>query len=356
MSSNNFVNNFDLIRLVAATQVVVYHSIKHFDIIIPYGWNTLYEIGKLFPGVPIFFTLSGFLIYWSLSRNSNMKKYAINRSLRIFPALWFCFFITLLELIFFDVINLEDVFTLDFWYWTFAQLTIFQFWIPDLLRDFGVGHPNGSLWTIPVELQFYAVLPMLFFISKRKKNAQSKSLFYGVVLVVFFLIGLYIQTFPKEQTLTKLLRVSILPYLYNFLIGVLLFVNFDRLKKYIEGTFFLWILAYIAFSYWNTYWLDTSDELWKSGLFQLSNDLLLGLTILSAAYSYKTLSNSLLHGYDISYGVYIYHMLVVNALLSLGGFGSYYSLVLTIVITYSLATFSWVFIEKRSLQLKSKFK
>ena len=33
---------------------------------------------------------------------------------------------------------------------------------PDFLRGYGVGVLNGSLWTIPVELQFYALVPLIY--------------------------------------------------------------------------------------------------------------------------------------------------------------------------------------------------
>lgn len=41
----------------------------------------------LFPGVPIFFFISGFLISKSFEENSVLKEYALNRILRIYPGL-----------------------------------------------------------------------------------------------------------------------------------------------------------------------------------------------------------------------------------------------------------------------------
>ena len=54
-------NNFDLIRLVAASQVVLFHGLEHLG---PSGvtHSVLGEALSWFPGVPIFFVVSGFLI------------------------------------------------------------------------------------------------------------------------------------------------------------------------------------------------------------------------------------------------------------------------------------------------------
>ena len=93
-------NNFDLLRLIAATQVVILHTIGHLEI---NNLNKFTNILSYFPGVLMFFTISGFLIFSSFDRNKDLKKYFINRFLRLFPALWFCFIITLGLLLFFNI-------------------------------------------------------------------------------------------------------------------------------------------------------------------------------------------------------------------------------------------------------------
>ena len=60
------LNNFDLIRLFAATQVAISHISSHLEIAIP-GLSFL----SYFPGVPIFFFISGYLIYQSFA---NLKE------------------------------------------------------------------------------------------------------------------------------------------------------------------------------------------------------------------------------------------------------------------------------------------
>ena len=53
------VNNFDLLRLLAATEVIFDHYYQHLKLPIS---HTALKILYLFPGVPVFFVISGYLI------------------------------------------------------------------------------------------------------------------------------------------------------------------------------------------------------------------------------------------------------------------------------------------------------
>ena len=77
-------NNFDLIRLIAAAQVMVHHSINHFHLRGP--WRNIYEVIDAIPGVPIFFFVSGFLIVQSYESQSDrrIRNFFRNRTLRIY--------------------------------------------------------------------------------------------------------------------------------------------------------------------------------------------------------------------------------------------------------------------------------
>lgn len=57
-------NNFDLLRLVAATQVALLHGMDHLGV--PH--NPVTQVLAWLPGVPAFFFISGFLISASKGR------------------------------------------------------------------------------------------------------------------------------------------------------------------------------------------------------------------------------------------------------------------------------------------------
>ena len=149
------INNFDLIRLIAALQVAFHHSLAYLKIEHKYF---LVEISALFPGVPIFFFVSGFLISKSYENNSVIREYAQNRILRIYPALIVCTFMALLSVWLTGYFTNIKTSIVQVVIWIAGQISFVQFYSPHFMEGFGTGILNGSLWTITVELQFYTLV------------------------------------------------------------------------------------------------------------------------------------------------------------------------------------------------------
>ena len=342
------INNFDLIRLLAALQVVYMHSMNHLKID---GAVTVFyeQFLQYFPGVPIFFTVSGFLIFWAFDRNQNIKKYAVNRILRLYPALYVCLIITIGLLIFFSSFSLLE--NTSFYIWLAGQISIFQFYTPEILRFWGVGTPNGALWTIAVEVQFYILVPLIFLLMKKIKGAIVLFIFFILsALANFYLAGM------NENIIQKLSFVSIIPYLFNFLIGSAFYIFWNKLHKLIESKFIIWGLVYIA--YIVVFGNIVGYELHAyqmTNIFNLITTLLLSILTLSFAFSFNSLSEKLLKHNDISYGIYIYHMLVINTLVTLGLRGEIQYFIAVFPITIILSYISWKIIEKPALSLKKRF-
>jgi peptidoglycan/LPS O-acetylase OafA/YrhL len=343
-------NNFDLIRLIAAFQVLLWHGAEHLKV-----FDTLYGLLVFLfqlPGVPIFFTISGFLISYSLERNNfDLKKYFKNRSLRIFPALWLCTVFTAMLLLSFGKITVLK----DFITWFLAQISFFQFYASPSLKTWGVGHPNGSLWSIAIELQFYLILPFIvYFVGKSKKLWLS-----NVVLLVIFTLSIFIKFFYLNNTwllqheiYVKLFGNTVLIYLHFFLTGIAIYKNFDWIEKYVRGKVLIWLVIYVVYVLIVHGWLKLYTYPYDISIAGIIANTLLSLLTISFAFSYTDLSKKLLHENDISYGIYIYHMPIVNAMLSLGFVGNVWHLVFLIVLTTILAFLSWKFLEQRVLRLK----
>lgn len=336
-------NNFDLIRLIAALEVAVHHIFRHLQI----KGNIMDDGGGMavnfpFPGVIVFFVISGFLVSASLERN-NVRNYIINRVLRIVPALYIAFILTFVALAFFGYINSDTFNSLPFWLWVIGQLTLFQFYTPDLLRSYGVGCPNGSLWTIPVEFLFYLVLPIIIKLLKKRKNI-------GIVLIAVLSVvsNYYLSKFGNDSVALKLLGVSVIPYLYLFLIGSLLYYNWETVKRFFEGQAYIYIIVYIV---WTNCIAGPSYDITSVAV--LIANILLCLLVISMAYTLPKIGK-ILHGYDLSYGLYVYHMIVVNIFVHLRLCGNIGYALISLCISVVLGCLSWQFIERNALKLKSK--
>ena len=99
-----------------------------------------------------FFALSGYLLFWPFVRRDygsggaiDLRRYALDRALRILPLYYFAVALLL-------VVN-EGGGNLTQW-WRFATGT------PSFFKD-TVGTVDGPMWSLMVELQFYALLPLL---------------------------------------------------------------------------------------------------------------------------------------------------------------------------------------------------
>jgi peptidoglycan/LPS O-acetylase OafA/YrhL len=346
-------NNFDLLRLLAAFQVFYFHS--NFHLRIPVGDIAVRvnEVVDFFPGVPIFFVISGFLISRSYERSRTLGAYARNRFLRIYPALWVCFLVSLAMLAAVGFLQTTLVATPRFAVWVAAQLTLFQVYNPDFLRSFGMGVLNGSLWTIPVELGFYVALPIVYAVVRRLPRAAG-DLVLGAIALVSYSVWHFAINHPGHDTVlwVKMLLVSPAAYFYMFLFGVLFHRRFEQVRRLFEGRLLLWSVAYLALMLLQDAVFGPARK--TSYPLVLMGNLTLAFWTMSFAFTGKTLSERILRGNDISYGLYIYHALVLNVLIHYGAIGRPVYVILAGGVSLSLAAFSWRLIESPVLKLKKR--
>jgi peptidoglycan/LPS O-acetylase OafA/YrhL len=178
-------------------------------------------------------------------------------------------------------------------------------------------------------------------------------LFLLVALSVLANIG--VGFLVKESMLHKLSNVFILPYFYYFLIGVLLYKKWTAFAKYFEGKFLVWIVVYVSYFvvFGNLLHFNISSY-WITNPFKIISDFLLICSVMSFAFTKKNLSHRLLKGNDVSYGVYIYHMLLINSFLYFGWQKDIRHLLLVLILSILAGYLSWITIEKRFLRRKEK--
>ncbi len=336
-------NNFNLIRFFAALQVAIVHSAGYLNVDTQY-LNFL----DLFPGVPIFFFISGFLIIKSFKKikKNKLKNFFYNRILRIYPGLYFCFILTCLSILFSQHLKTVDVNYYQLSLWLVTQLSFFQFYNPDFLRGYGVGVANGSLWTISVEIQFYLLTFFIYLLLSKYKKLLM------VVFSAFIFLNILNAVFNDKTTFfLKLFNVSFLPWLYMFLWGCYLESNKILQKKIKNFNIFIIIFIFIILNYFSSqFQLDMFRG--KTTPLNPVEFFFLSIVIFKIAYVKIKIPENFFVRNDISYGVYLYHMPIVNFFIYKNLTKSYSSLTFCLILTILFSIISWKVIEKPFLNLK----
>lgn len=230
----------------------------------------------------------------------------------------------------------------SFWIWVATSLTFFQFYNPDFLRGYGVGAINGSLWTIAVELQFYALVPIIFITFNKYKNTGLAAF---LVLVLINVANTFFNT--RESIIEKLIDVSFAPWVYMFIFGAYVSTNKLLQKRILSINLIFLLSAYIF-----TYYLSRRYDLGAGNGINIVCFVILGCLILKLANTRPALSRKILRNNDISYGVYIYHMPIVNFFVFNGYIGATANFVMVMALAYALSFSSWKLVERPALGLK----
>lgn len=183
MQTNNRNHLIDLLRIIAASVVVVFHfnqPIKHID-----NWyRNFCKFGYL--GVPIFFIISGYCILIALQHSKKPSEFIIRRFFRIFPPYWFslavtCVIILLLKII----IGVNSAATLPKSISGVAA-TICLLTTPVTKTPI----INWVYWTLPYEVFFYLVIFVCSFFKKQ---------YFTIAIIIITLSGA-ILPIPESGT------------------------------------------------------------------------------------------------------------------------------------------------------------
>lgn len=324
MDRNYNRNALDLFRIIATVQVFLGHVITHFAL--PQFTDAVYFLR----GVPILFVLCGFLAAKSLDKYG-AKEYWLRRGIRILPGFWGCILInTLIIFVLYQVPSL-----IDGGIYAVTQFLGLNFYTGGWLRGYGVGTPNGVLWTIGVQLQFFLLAPMLY--QGIKKAGFSKTL---IVIGIFTLISIVIQRCEGflPEILFKLVGVTVLPYLYFLLLGMAGWCYRDRLIPALEKVRWLLLAVYIL-------WKLAENHLGfphilDGVMYNTVTTLLVGLLVFAFGFSFKWRMKQ-----DLTYGFYLYHMVFINIAVHFGyrtlGL-NLQSVVVAMLITVLPLVFAWL--------------
>ena len=198
----NRISEIDGLRGIAATLVMLFHY--------SFVYNPDWEIGKIFHygymGVPMFFIISGFVIYMSVETKKTPLNFCINRFLRLYPVYWVCLIITIVSMF---VMNIHlDLLT---WKNIAINFTMFQ-------RFIGFKDIDGAYWTLAIELLFYGFVVLILFFKKLEKIIE---LFLGVIIVLMLVNLILTLKFPEIKNIEQITRQF--RYFHLFLAGMIFY-------------------------------------------------------------------------------------------------------------------------------------
>ena len=258
----------------------------------------------------------------------------------MFPGLWVCTAVSLAAILALGVGSLGPVTSTDWLVWWAAQMSIFQSYQGAFLKTLSTGALNGSQWTIPIELEFYILMPVLYGILRLRSRR-------GHVPLLLIALG----SLAAQLLLTQaygFLRLTLVPYLWMFLVGVAIQRNWRVMRAWLVGRAHWWGLGYVLLCI-AARWLRV--EVGGNDINPVYLLPLAGL-IASLAMSAPQLSDKILRHQDVSYGLYIYHMLVIDLMLGLAAASGWIALGAALVASLGLAALSWTLIEKPFLRRK----
>jgi len=329
---NKSANNFDLLRLIAASIVIWGHapaispSEAFSDPILKnFGFDYL---GSL--AVKFFFFLSGLVVANSLLEKKNLSSYIFSRVFRIFPGLITCVLLTTVCGGLISTLSLSDYFLNDATI-TYVKGSISFFdmsWVLPGVFEQNVNHAvNGSLWTLPFEIACYSWL-LIFVFCDFLNSRLIKSLVCLAAILISFFFPKIIPPFSTVGSAEMLLGC--------FFIGVFFAIFKDRI---ILSSKYVLVLMLLAFLVRNT------------SVFQFVFYLLFfyGAIFISTR---KFVLRYLRIPLDISYGVYLYGYFIQQLIHMIWPqHGPYWNIAMSLPIACLMGYASFVFIERPMMQL-----
>ena len=322
-------DNFDALRLLAALSVLVSHQFA----LTGHPEPDLFGLKLGTIGVLVFFAISGFLVTTSWTRDPHMPRFLARRALRVWPALAVC----VIGCIAFVALVLAPP------HQALAVLPdIAAYLSPNVVfiwRDgnFFRGNPlhelNGSLWTIPVEVQCYVVLAVLGVVARRR--LPWALLLASAVVAVLLLCGVRPADWLGNPFFHLQQGTMLLPAF--FLAGALASAwPFLQTGRGQAGAIVLGLACA---------WTGFAGFAWAA--------ILPTLVLLVGRRSWPVLREAG-RGGDLSYGIYLWAWPVQQAGIALLGADAPFPVLLnvTLLVVIALSLASWHLIEKRSLSLK----
>lgn len=381
--------NLDGMRAIAALSVLVYHVVGTYSLVEQrrVSWAFIFTFGNF--GVSIFFLLSGFLLYRPFvladlrgSAAPRLVGFWKRRFLRIFPAYWVAVTVAILLFREAQISSIKDF------------LTVYL-----LLQSYRRGWiliGLGVEWTLVIEVSFYLLLPFIALgiraLGRRASDARGRVRVQVVSLAVLYLGALVYRWWAlyvlaphargsREWFPTSQLDHWIFSYLDWFAIGMLLAVGSAwvavggrvpwPIRALARRPWISWLLALECFVVVQQLHLPPSAFDPVTRVQSFGTVVGFGLTamflLIPMVYGdqarggiRKVLSTRTVTWLGvISYGIYLWHIVVVNEIKELAREGRFpvqlgFWFLVTVVLALALAAASHRLVEQPAIRLSHR--
>jgi peptidoglycan/LPS O-acetylase OafA/YrhL len=332
-------------------------------------------LARLDIGVTVFFLLSGFLLFRPFALHlvqgrplPSIRAFLVRRAFRILPAMWVMTAITL------ALITTYVVHPIDW----FSYLSLIQVYNH---HDYD---PNLThLWTLAVEVSFYALLPLLAWLVSLRRPTPAQAIRRQVVLLIsLVLVDVAFNALQAHHVITHSQALLWLPaYLDWFSAGMFLALltclpadgpwRLARtLRAWAEapGTCFLFAATAFAIAALpigvprtlapaTTWEWTIQHELFLVAAFFVMLPLVLG----PVGVAHRLLGSRVGHVMgDLSYGIYLWHVPLMIWLQHKAGYREFYGhfwalLGMTVAAAVAAAAISWYGFERRIVSYGKRF-
>ena len=338
----------DGVRALAALAVLAFHAVGYWGRAAGGEAAAQPWVGRLDVGVTIFFLLSGYLLYRPFLRGGvRLGEYAWRRFFRIVPAYWVALTVAAL------VLPLREVWDGVITFYGFLQT----------YRAESAGQGLGQAWTLCVEVAFYVFLPAWAWLTVRTRSIWP----LVTLFAVSFAYKLVILASASELVRPLDPALIALPaFLDHFALGMGLALLESHGAKP-RGSWWWWIGAAAVFLLGSWGLGGARLDVYTHGEWFARHYLYgaVALCVLAPAVAGRGGPARVLGSWplaklgEISYGLYLYHLLVLM-LLARWGFGAWESWLHPYVLWFVgafagsvvLATLSWVLVERPLMALR----
>lgn len=172
-SNKKRLSEIDGLRGIAAISVVLYHLVSTFHEEYGYMPIPFFNFRFGYYGVELFFLISGFVIYYTLTQSKGVIDFLIKRFIRLYPTYWLCMTLTFIVVLSYPFNNFRD-----------STLREFIFGLSMLQGLVKIKSVDPSFWSLQIELMFYLFMAAIFYF----RGVKQINL---IMLVWLFLIALY---------------------------------------------------------------------------------------------------------------------------------------------------------------------